>query len=89
MNGKTEITLLMTRIQGIVVRRWRWILLGIGLAALIGTYRFFSAPRIYQAQSQVLLSSTTAQILGRRVESVSNPGSEDGPQPNILRLNTN
>ena len=63
----------LRKVTGVGVRRWRWLVLGLGLAAIWGSYRYLSAPRIYQAKSQVVLSATTAQILGRRVESVSDP----------------
>ena len=70
---RLEVERQVRRYLGIALRRWRWLVLGVGLGLVIGGYRYLKAPRIYQATSQVLLSPSTPQIMGRRIESVSNP----------------
>ena len=73
MTTRLEIERQVRRYLGIGFRRWRWLVLGVGLGIAFGSYQYLKAPRIYQATSQVLLSHTTPQIMGRRIESVSNP----------------
>ena len=73
MTTRLELERQVRRYVGIGLRRWRWLVLGIGLGVVLGGYKYLKAPKIYQATSQVLLSHTTPQIMGRRIESVSNP----------------
>ena len=53
---RLEVERQVRRYLGIALRRWRWLVLGVGLGLVIGGYRYLKAPRIYQATSQVLLS---------------------------------
>ena len=70
---KSEAEKYLRLVIGIALRRWRWVVLGVLLATISGVYRYVKAPRIYQAASQVVLNTSTPSILGRRVESVSDP----------------
>jgi len=69
---KSSLEIELRRYVGIAVRRWRWIILGFSLAVVIGGYHYLKAPRIYQTSSQVMLTENLPQIMGRRIESISN-----------------
>ena len=73
ISKRLEVERQARRYFGIAIRRWRWLLLGFVTAMLVGGYRYLQAPRIYQATSQVLLTPNATQIMGRRMESVSDP----------------
>ena len=73
MDRRLELERQIRRYLGIGLRRWRWLVLGFGLATLVGGYRYLKAPRIFQTTSQVMLSQSMPQIMGRRIETVADP----------------
>ena len=75
MTTRLEIEQQVRRYLGIGFRRWRWLVLGVGLGIAFGSYQYLKARLAFtrQPHRSLSLSHTTPQIMGRRIESVSNP----------------
>ena len=84
---RIELEKLIAQYLGVGIRRWRWLLLGVGIASCVGAYRYINAPRIYEASAQVMLSTSMPQIMGRRVESVADPIGGRWGTGNMRKLN--